>query len=62
MKTKRKKNDTRRVNQKYIWLLSTTFDKYKELTIIERKEEIKGDQETRRSIFCSDCMTDYVLL
>ena len=44
MKTKRKKNDTRRVNQKYVRLLSTTFDKYKDLTILKRREQINSHQ------------------
>ena len=39
-----KKNDIRRVNEKYVKLLSTTCDKYKDLTIIKRREEINSDQ------------------
>jgi len=45
MKTKRKKNDTKRVNQKYIKLLSTTYDKYKDLAVLKRTKYINSDQE-----------------
>ena len=46
MRTKRKKNDIsiRGVNEKYVKLLSTTYDKYKDITILKRREEIHSDQ------------------
>ena len=49
MKTKREKNDTRRVNEKYVKLVSTIYVNYKDLTILERREEInshQGEKET----------------
>jgi len=50
MKTKRKKNDTKRVNPKYIKLLSTTYDKYKDLSIIKRTKYINSDQEEEKTV------------
>ena len=47
MKTKRKKYDTRRVNQKYVKLLSTTYDKYIDLAILKLRDKINSDQEEK---------------
>ena len=39
------KKDIGGVNEKYVKLLSTTYHKYKDITIIERRKEINNDQE-----------------
>ena len=43
-----KKYDIRRVNEKYVKLLSTAYDKYKDISVIERREEINSDKEEKK--------------